>query len=104
MYEMNELSNILVVDRLKKFISNVLIVDENQRPYASDCIRLLMELLYNIPQHGMERINELYSKARELYLDPNAMSDNSNALLCESIVCALGDFYSDVYSIKQSLL
>ena len=83
---------LLVVDRFKTFISKVLIADEYQRPGAGQCIKLLVHLLYNIPPDGLERVNELYSKARELYLDRKSFLDEENSLLCESIVCALGNY------------
>lgn len=69
----------------------MLIVDEHQRPNASECVSILVELLYSIPQDGLERTNVLLTKARELYLDQSSFHDEDNALLCESVVCALID-------------
>lgn len=81
------------MDRIEQFISKVLIVDEHQRPNASECVNILVELLYSIPQDGLERTNVLLTRARELYLDQSSFYDEDNALLCESIVCALNDSY-----------
>lgn len=81
------------MDRLKSFIASTLVVDVNQRPDANECVFLLIDLLYNIPQKGIERTNELFSRARELFLDELSYLDSDNTLLCESIVCTLANLF-----------
>ena len=61
----------------------------NGRPDVKQVLNILMELLYNIPQKGLERTNELFSRARELFIDELSLMDSENDLLCECIVCTL---------------
>ena len=92
------------MDRLKSFITSTLVVDVTRRPDANECVHLLIDLLYNIPQNGIERTNELFSRARELYLDTLSYLDSDNTLLCESIVCTLANYFYLVCNKHHSIV
>ena len=61
---------------MKFFITSVLKESVEERPDAMECVRILMNALYEVPLDGVKRINELERHVRENFQNPGEDEDD----------------------------